>query len=91
MSVQPNLMLNYSEVVRLAPIHTFFWEDKSATQGSERMCVFSVSRHFFKTNVTQSVTELIVKNTKLWSFSIKLGELRCKNVNNTFMIKRNFT
>ena len=60
MSVQPNLMLNYSEVVRLAPIHTFFWEDKSATQGSERMCVFSVSRHFFKTNVTQSIAELIL-------------------------------
>ena len=54
---------------------------------------FSASRHFFKTNVTQSVAELILysqKNTKLWSFSIKFGELRCKNVNNNFMQKRNF-
>ena len=32
----------------------------------------------------------IVKNTKLWSFSIKFGELRCKNVSNTFIIKREF-
>ena len=27
----------------------------------------------------------------MWSFSIKLDELRHKNVNNTFMIKRKFT
>ena len=32
----------------------------------------------------------IVKNTKLWSFSIKFGELRYNNVTNTFMIKRDF-
>ena len=45
--------------------------------------VFSTSWHFFKTNVTQSVAEL-------WSFSTKFGELRCNNVNNTLMHKRDF-
>ena len=54
--------------------------------------VFSASRHFFKTNVTESDAEFIfiVKNTKMWSFSNKFGELRCKNVNNTFMQKPDF-
>ena len=48
---------------------------------------FSASWHFFKTNVTQSVAEFILfsqKNTKLWSFSIKFGELRCKNIQQHF-------
>ena len=54
---------------------------------------FSASRHFFKRNVTQSVAEIIFyskKNTKLWSFSIKFVELIYNNINNTFMIKRDF-
>ena len=34
------------------------------------------------------VDTLLPKNTKLWSFFIKFGELRCKNVSNTFIIKR---
>ena len=49
---------------------------------------------FFKTNVTQRVAEFILSSQKhLWSFSIKFGEpeLKCKNVNNTFIIKREFT
>ena len=33
----------------------------------------------------------IVKKHEMWSYSIKFGELRYKNKNNTFMIKRNFT
>ena len=58
-------------------------------QGSQSMCEFSAFRYFFKTNVAQSVAELIVNSKKheMWSFSIKFGELRYKNVNNTFMIK----
>ena len=46
------------------------------------------SRHFFK-----SVTELILycQKQKLWSFYIKFGELRYKNVNNTFMVKQNLS
>ena len=47
------------------------------------MCEFSAFRHFFKTNVAQFVTELIFysKTHEMWSFSIKFGELRYKNVN----------
>ena len=33
----------------------------------------------------------IVKKHEMWSFSFKFGELRHKNVNNTFMIKQKFT
>ena len=57
------------------------------------ICKFSAYQHFFKANVTQCVAEFILyskKYTKLWSFSIKFSELKCKNVNNTFMQKRDF-
>ena len=33
-------------------------------QGSPRMCEFSAFRHFFKTNVAQSVAELILYSQK---------------------------
>ena len=48
---------------------------------------------FFKTNVAQSFVELILYSQKheMWSFYIKFGELSFKNVNNTFMVIRNFT
>ena len=42
--------------------------------------------------MAQSVAELVLysQNIRKWSFFIKFGELRYKNVNNTFMIKRDF-
>ena len=67
--------------------------ESGISQGVPSVREFSASRHFFKTNVAQSIAELILysqKNSKLWSFSIKFGELRNNNVNNTFMIKRHF-
>ena len=54
-------------------------------QGLTSVCEFSAIRHFFKTK------QNLVKKHEMWSFSIKFGELRHKNVNNTFMIKRKFT
>ena len=58
---------------------------------------FSASRHFFKTNVTQSVAEFILyrkKKRNCGNFFIKFGELKCKNVSkqhfNTFMQKWDF-
>ena len=56
------------------------------------MCELSAFRYFFKTNVAQSVAELILYSQKtvkhkMWSFSIRFGELKYQNVNNTFMIK----
>ena len=41
------------------------------------MCKFSAFRHFFKTNVAQSVAKLVLYSQKheMWSFSFKFGEL----------------
>ena len=54
------------------------------------MCEFSAFWHIFKTNIAQSVTELEIYSQKheMWSYTIKFGELRYKNVNNTFMLKK---
>ena len=41
---------------------------------------------FFKTNVTQSVTEFILYSQKTRNY----GEIRCKNINNISIIKREF-
>ena len=41
-----------------------FLQAPSMNHGSATMRVFSVSRHFFKTNVTQSVAELILYSQK---------------------------
>ena len=61
-------------------------------QGLPIVCEFSAFWQFFKTNEAQGFAELVLYSQKheIWSFSIKLGELRYKNVNNSFMIKRDF-
>ena len=58
---------------------------------ARQRCVFSQFLGIFSKQTWLKVllsSYFIVKNTKLWSFSIKFGELRCKNVSNTFTIKR---
>ena len=54
------------------------------------MCEFSA---FFQ-NKSDSKCCLVdiseSKNTKLWTFSIEFGELRNKNVTNTFIQKQDF-
>ena len=47
-------------------------------QGLPSVCEFSAFRHFFITNVAQSVAELVLYSQKheIWSFSIKFGELK---------------
>ena len=55
-----------------------------------RACVNSQIFGIFSKQVAQSIAELLLYSQKyeMWSFSIKFGGLRYKNVNNTFM---NFT
>ena len=67
-------------VKRVKKKSTWFMDDHE-NQGLTSVCEFSTFRHFFK----------VLLKHEMWSFSIKFGKLRYNNVNNTFMIKRNFT
>ena len=55
-------MRQTNNIFTLAP--PFLAKHNSQVHGSVTMCVFSVSRHFFKTNVTQSIAELILYSQK---------------------------
>ena len=73
-------------------LHIWYYYRQLRTRLAKHVWILSFLA-FFKTNVAQSVAELILysQNHEMWSFSIKFGKIRFKNVNNTFIIKRNFT
>ena len=64
----------------------------SQRQTASVMRKFSFSAFFSKQKWHKVLLSwfFVVKKHEMWSFSIKFGELRYKNVNNTFMIKREF-